>query len=340
MIGDPSGKTEMRRMMTIGEINGNGEKILAQLKRYAVLDGERGLFLNNADWLLNLNYINFLRDVGVHFKVNEMIRSEAYKQRLDRQEGLSFIEFNYQLLQAYDFLVLFQKHNCTLQMGGDDQWGNILAGNDLVRKVTGKSVHALTFPLLTTASGRKMGKTESGTIWLDSAKTSPYEFFQYWINTDDRDVIGFLKFFTFLPLEQINELAFLEGAELRKAKEILAIEVTALAHGDEAALVALQTSRAAFGETGEDVPSLPTTSITRSRFVTGITLADLFVETGLASTKSEANRLAKQGGAYVQGQTLSSGSTLIKEDSLKNGELLLSAGKKKRHRVIATEGER
>ena len=340
MIGDPSGKNEMRRMMTLEEINANGEKILAQLKRYAVLDGKHGAFVNNADWLLNLNYIEFLRDIGRHFKVNEMLRAEAYKQRLERQEGLSFIEFNYQILQAYDFLVLFQKFNCTLQMGGDDQWGNILAGNDLVRKITGKTVHALTFPLLTTATGRKMGKTESGTIWLDRDKTSPYEFYQYWINTDDRDVVSFLKFFTFLSMEEIRELKKYEGADLRKAKEVLAFEITKLAHTEEEATRARKASRAAFGESSESMESMPTSTIARSRFIAGITLIDLFVETGLASTKSEAQRLAEQGGAYVNGEKILSGKTRITEEMLKDGKLLLSAGKKNRRRVTATwEGE-
>ncbi|MBI4155782.1 MAG: tyrosine--tRNA ligase [Candidatus Zambryskibacteria bacterium] len=334
MIGDPSGKTEMRRIMTREEIDSNGEKILAQLKRYAVLDGKQGLFLNNADWLLNLNYIDFLRDIGRYFKINEMIRSESYKQRLDRQEGLSFIEFNYQVLQAYDFLVLFNNHNCTIQMGGDDQWGNILAGNDLIRKVTGKNVHALTFPLLTTAAGRKMGKTESGTIWLDPKKTSPYEFYQYWINTDDRDVVSFLKFFTFLPFEQIKELEKLKGADIRQAKEILAFETTKLAHGEEEAEKARKASRAAFGKTNEGIDSMPTSTIARERFIKGVTLTDLFIETGLAETRAEVQRLAEQGGAYVQGEKVLSAKTLITEEMFREGELLLSSGKKKRHRVV------
>jgi len=339
MIGDPSGKTEMRSMLTREEIVANGQGILAQLKRYAVLDGEQGMFLNNADWLLGLNYIDFLRDIGRYFKVNEMIRAEAYRQRLERQEGLSFIEFNYQLLQAYDFLVLFKEFKCTLQMGGDDQWGNILAGNDLIRKITGHVVHALTFPLLTTASGQKMGKTESGAIWLDAKRTSPYKFYQYWINTDDRDVVSFLKFFTFLPLTQITELENLQGSDIRKAKEILAFEVTKLAHGKGEAEKAKEASLAAFGQGSEGIESMPTTTILRSRFVSGITLADLFVETGLVSTKSEAQRLAEQGGAQVQGKRISSSRELITENMLEDNELLLSAGKKKRHRVVVIRKE-
>ncbi len=286
MIGDPSGKSEVRRTMTLEEIKSNGEKILVQLGRYVAFGEGQGLFLNNADWLLGLNYIDFLRTTGKHFKVNEMIRSEAYKQRLDRQEGLSFIEFNYQLLQAYDFLVLNEMYNCTLQMGGDDQWGNILAGNDLIKKVTGRNVHALTFPLLTTATGRKMGKTESGTIWLDADKTSSYEFFQYWINTDDRDVIKFLKFFTLLGMEDIAEFEKLQGADIRKAKEALAFEATKLAHGEKEAVKVMQASRAAFGTSADGIDAMPSTEISRERLVKGISLADLFCEAGLAESKS------------------------------------------------------
>lgn len=197
LIGDPSGKTEMRKFLSREEIEQNGRGILSQLKRYLKLEGDKGMFVNNADWLVDLNYIQFLRDIGRYFKVNEMIRAEAYRQRLEREEGLSFIEFNYQLLQAYDYLVLHDRHACHLQIGGDDQWGNILAGKDLIRRMRNADVHALTFPLITTARGQKMGKTEAGAIWLDASKTSPYEFYQYWINVDDRDVGRFLALFTF-----------------------------------------------------------------------------------------------------------------------------------------------
>ena len=240
MIGDPTDKTEMRPMLSQEQISANGKNILTQLQRYLNLDNgiadskdsptvsEVGRFLNNADWLLSVNYIEFLRDIGKHFRVNEMIKAEGYRQRLDRELGLSFLEFNYQLLQAYDYLCLFQKYGCRLQLGGDDQWGNILAGVDLVRRVEGERVHAVTFPLLTTASGAKMGKTAGGAVWLDAERTSPYEFYQYWINVDDRDVSRFLGYFTFLPMDEIRRLGNLEDAAIREAKEILAYEATCL----------------------------------------------------------------------------------------------------------------
>ena len=218
MVGDPSGKTQMRQLISRETIESNGIGILAQLKRYLNFNEGSGLFLNNADWLIPLNYIEFLRDIGRHFRVNEMIKVEAYRQRLDREEGLSFIEFNYQLLQAYDFLHLFQQYGCLLQMGGDDQWGNILAGADLIRRMKGDIVHALTFPLLTTASGEKMGKTAGGAIWLDADRTSPYAFYQYWINTDDKDVERFLAYFTFLPMDEVRRLGGLKDADLREAR--------------------------------------------------------------------------------------------------------------------------
>ena len=259
MIGDPTDKTEMRPMLSPEQIAANGKSILLQLQRYLDLgngiadvnnsqtSSEMGGFLNNADWLLSVNYIDFLRDIGKHFRVNEMIRAEGYRQRLERELGLSFLEFNYQLLQAYDYLCLFQKYECRLQLGGDDQWGNILAGVDLVRRVEGERVHAVTFPLLTTASGAKMGKTAGGAVWLDADRTSPYEFYQYWINADDRDVSRFLAYFTFLPMDEVRHLGNLKDEAVREAKEVLAYEVTQLAHGKTEADKAQAASRAAFG---------------------------------------------------------------------------------------------
>ncbi len=268
MIGDPSGRTKERDLLPIETIVANGEGILAQLQRYLNLDGKAGLFLNNADWLLPLNYIEFLRDIGKHFRVNEMIKAEAYRARLEREEGLSFIEFNYQLLQAYDFMHLAKTHDCTLQMGGDDQWGNILAGVDLTRRIVRKTAHGLTFPLLTTASGAKMGKTADGAIWLDANRTSPYDFYQYWINCDDRDVARFLAYFTFLPMDEVRRLGALEGADLRGAKEVLAFEATKLCHGESAAQEAQNAAKAAFGGAG-DLSSVPTTEIETTRLETG-----------------------------------------------------------------------
>ena len=265
MIGDPTDKTEMRPIISTEQIEKNGASILAQLQRYLDLDNTAGLFLNNAEWLLSLNYIEFLRDIGKHFRVNEMIRAEGYRQRLERELGLSFLEFNYQLLQSYDYLCLFQKYDCVLQLGGDDQWGNILAGVDLVRRIEGKRVHGLTFPLLTTAGGAKMGKTAGGAVWLDPNRTSPYEFYQYWINTDDRDVERFLAYFTFLPMDEVRRLGSLEHDAIREAKAVLAYEATKLAHGKVEADKAQETSRAAFGGGGLDLDAMPTTAISTER---------------------------------------------------------------------------
>ncbi len=290
MIGDPSGKTEMRKILTREEINTNGKKLLEQLKRYLDFSDGKALFVNNADWLIDLNYIEFLRDIGKYFRVNEMIKMEAYKLRLAREEGLSFLEFNYQLLQAYDYLQLFEKYNCRLQMGGDDQWGNILAGVDLIRKMKGENVYALTFPLLTTASGGKMGKTENGAIWLDSTKTSPYEYYQYWINCDDKDAAKFLRIFTFLPLTEIEELCKEDGEKIRTAKEILAYEATRITHSQDEADKARETSKKLFAS--EDITvleNIPSTEISTDEAKT-ISIIGLFVKSGLCRSKREARK--------------------------------------------------
>jgi len=333
MVGDPSGKTEMRRLLAPAEIARNGQAILGQLQRYLDLGEGHGLFVNNADWLLALSYIDFLRDIGTHFRVNEMIKAEAYRLRLEREEGLSFIEFNYQLLQAYDFLLLFQRHRCLLQIGGDDQWSNILAGIDLVRKLERTTAYGLTFPLLTTARGEKMGKTAGGAVWLDAARTSPYEFYQYWINVDDRDVQRFLAFFTFLPMDQVRQLGQKEGAALNEAKETLAFEATRLCHGATAAEEACQTSRAAFGPQGGDVSAMPTSTIDRVELVPGLAVVDLLHRTGLAESRNAARRLIEQGGAYINGKSVKDVSAVVTVTDLENVALLLRAGKKKFHRV-------
>lgn len=337
MIGDPSGKTEMRRMMTVEEIASNGEEILGQLKRYLDFGDGKAIFANNAEWLFDLNYIKFLRDIGRYFKVNEMLRAESYKQRLERQEGLSFIEFNYQLLQAYDFNVLFERYNCTLQLGGDDQWGNILAGTNLVKQIHGQEVHGLTFPLLTTATGRKMGKTEVGTIWLDERKTSVFDFYQYWINTDDRDVERFLKYFTTLSLECIADLCRAEDIRLAKAE--LAFEVTKLAHGAENALLAREAAKSLFGGSAGGLDAMPTTNITESRLRSGITVADLFCLSGLTPTKSAANRLIEQGGASVNGRKVDVATDVVGEESLTPTGIILRKGKKTFHRITIEKGK-
>ena len=349
MIGDPTDKTEMRPMLSQEQIQANGESILAQLQRYLDLENtsvrtentqtalKTGRFLNNADWLLSINYIGFLRDIGKHFRVNEMIRAEGYRQRLERELGLSFLEFNYQLLQAYDYLCLFQEYGCQLQLGGDDQWGNILAGVDLVRRVESERVHGVTFPLLTTASGAKMGKTAGGAVWLDAERTSPYEFYQYWINTDDRDVARFLAYFTFLPMEEIRRLGSLEDKAIREAKEVLAYQTTQLAHGKAEADKAQAAARAAFGGGNLDAVAIPTSPIASDRLDTGIPIMELFHEVGLANSRSEARRLIQQGGAYINEKQYRAIDTVVDTELLEGDALLLRAGKKRYHRIVLKE---
>ena len=341
MIGDPSDKTEMRQLLPREQIAANGASILEQLQRYVKLDAPMpdtdntdGLFLDNAEWLLPLNYIDFLRDIGRHFRVNEMLRAEAYRQRLEREEGLSFLEFNYQLLQAYDFLCLYQRYGCVLQIGGDDQWSNILAGVDLVRRLEGERVYALTFPLLTTASGAKMGKTAGGAVWLDASKTSPYEFYQYWINTDDRDVERFLAYFTFLPMDEVRWLGGLEHEAIREAKAVLAYEATKLAHGKAEADKAQTASRAAFGGGGQELAAMPTTTLPTGRIHAGIPIMELFHEVGLARSRSEARRLIQQGGAYINEKQYRAIDTVADATLLEDNALRLRAGKKRYHRVV------
>jgi tyrosyl-tRNA synthetase len=333
MVGDPSGKTEMRPLIDEETIRAQGEAIRQQLDRYLQFDGQGSLALNNADWLLPLSYIQFLRDIGRHFSVNRMLAAEAYKVRLEK--GLSFLEFNYQLLQAYDYLVLFRRYGCTLQMGGDDQWGNILAGVDLIRRVEGAAAEAMTFPLLETASGAKMGKTAQGAVWLDGSLFSPYDYFQYWVNADDRDVGRFLRLFTLLPLGEIRRLEALGGRELNEAKRVLATETTKLAHGEEAARSARAAASAAFGGSGDkDVASIPTTRISRRRLEAGIPPAELFAEVGLTPSRGEAKRLIKQGGLYLNDERVDSLDRLVTLKDVAGEGLLLKAGKKKIHRLV------
>jgi tyrosyl-tRNA synthetase len=331
MVGDPSGKTEMRKMLTEEEIGDYGEKIKKQIGRFINLDGENGMMINNAEWLVPLKYIPFLRDIGRHFSVNRMLSHESTKIRLEK--GLSFLEFNYQLLQAYDFLVLFQKHACVLQMGGDDQWGNIVAGMDLIRRKEGKPAYGLTFPLLETATGEKMGKTARGAVWLDGEQTSPYEFFQYFRNTDDRDVERFLAFFTFLPMDEVRRLGKLKDAELNRAKEVLAHEATRIVHGENAADSAQKGARSAFSGAGKGAEDIPTTQIPASRLKEGILIVDLLAEVGLCKSKSEARRLVQQGGARLDDRKVDGIGARITDEDLQEGTVLLRAGKKKVHRV-------
>ncbi len=334
MVGDPSGKTEMRQLLTKEEIERNLQGVTAQFARYLDLGENGARVVNNADWLLGLGYIDFLRDIGRYFKVNEMIRAEAYRMRLEREEGLSFIEFNYQLLQAYDFLVLYRREGCLLQTGGDDQWSNILAGADLIRRVEAKTAFGLTYPLLTTARGEKMGKTAAGAVWLSAERTSPYEYYQYWINCDDRDVRRFLALFTFLPMEEVNRLGALEGADIRQAKEVLAFEATKLTHGVEEAEKARTAARAAFGQQGTDLSAVPSSTLSAERLAEKISVVDLFCEAGLTPGRNAARRLITQGGAYVNGRQVTDVEESVGPEAVEDGAIMLRYGKKKYHRLL------
>jgi tyrosyl-tRNA synthetase len=351
LVGDPSGKTEMRMMLSLDKVEENATGIKKQLSRFIDFGQGEALLLNNAQWLLPLQYIPFLRDIGRHFSVNRMIKAESYKLRLDSEEGLSFIEFNYQVLQAYDFLELSRSHDCRLQMGGRDQWGNIVAGVELIRRVDQKAAFGITFPLITTSSGEKMGKTAKGAVWLDPARTTPYEYYQYWINSDDRDVRRFLALFTFLPLDEIQAVERLEGSALIAAKMILSFEATALAHGREEALAALQAAQHLFGgrEIPEDVlPSshiprrvaeseseaVPSSIILLDRLKAGIPAFRLFYELGLSASGAAARRLIGQGGGYVNGRRIESPERLINAlDLTAEGFIVLRCGKKRYHRL-------
>jgi tyrosyl-tRNA synthetase len=333
MIGDPSGKTELRQLMTPEQIEANASGLKKQLSHFIDFSSDRALMLNNAEWLMPLNFIEFLRDIGRHFSVNKMLAAESYRMRLET--GLNFIEFNYMLLQAYDFLHLFREEGCTLQMGGNDQWGNILAGSDLIRRVEGGDAEALTFPLLTTAAGAKMGKTEKGAIWLDPQRTSPYDYYQYWINTDDRDVGKFLALFTFLPMEEVTRLSSLEGAEIRYAKEVLARECTAILHGQKAAAEAMEASRALFSEGGAAAgDAVPTFEFELARLREGVPVFVIFTEAGLVKSRGEARRLVQQGGAYVNGRRVEQFDEDVTAGDIEDGFVLLRAGKKKYMRLL------
>jgi tyrosyl-tRNA synthetase len=339
LVGDPSGKTATRPIVAEAEIRANLERILPQFARYLDFEGGRwgsnpaALLLNNADWLLELRYIPFLRDIGRHFSVNEMLAAETYRNRLE-STGLNFVEFNYRLVQAYDFLHLFRSEGCTLQMGGSDQWGNIVAGVELIRKAEGGQAFALVCPLLTVASGEKMGKSEGNSVWLDPELTSPFDFYQYWINVDDFDVARLLRLYTFLPTRRIDELTAGEGAELREAKRVLAEEVTALTHGPEAMEQAAAASRALFsGAPDADDPNIPTTEIPAAE-IAGLSLADLFIRAGLVSSRGEARRKAAEGALSLDGERLSDVDALFTPVGT---DALLRFGRKRfrRIRVVA-----
>lgn len=348
LVGDPSGKTEMRQLLTLEQIVQNVMALQRQLSCFLDFSDNAALLLNNADWLVDLRYIDFLREIGQHFSVNRMLTAESYKIRLE--SGLSFIEFNYMLLQAYDFLYLAQQHDCLLQMGGNDQWGNIVAGTDLIRRKMGKTAFGLTFPLMTTASGAKMGKTAAGAVWLSASKTSPYDFFQYWVNTDDEDVGRFLALYTFLPLSEIEAVEGLEGQELNACKSVLAYEITAQTHGMEQALAAyhgasrlfgarqippdlLRSSGIPRGGEDDDTAAIPTLVLKAERLPNGISVIDLLVESGLCGSKSAARRLVVQGGAYLDQVRVADVEQRLGVDQVADGGVLLKAGKKKICRV-------
>jgi len=330
MVGDPSGKTDMRKMLTREQIDQNAQSFKKQFSRFIDFGPDKALMINNADWLLDLNYVEFLREIGRHFSINRMLTAECYKSRLE--QGLTFLEFNYMIMQSYDFLELYRRHNCKLQMGGSDQWSNILGGVELIRRVEGGSAYGLTFKLLTTSEGKKMGKTESGAIWLDAAKTAPYDFYQYWRNVDDSDVEKCLALLTFLPMEEVRRLGSLEGAEINKAKEILAYEVTKLVHGQEEADNAQKAARALFGA-GQEEGSIPSTEIAADRFDEGIDILTLLQEAGLIPSKSEGRRLIQQGGITLGESKVEDFNLVVKKDNFTDGKLMIRKGKKVYHLI-------
>lgn len=331
-IGDPSGKTEMRKMLTVDQVRANAESLKCQIARFIRFDEDEALLLDNAEWLAPLNYIDFLREIGRHFSVNKMLTFESYRKRMET--GLSFIEFNYQLLQSYDFLILRRRYGCTLQIGGDDQWGNIVAGMDLIRRLDAVEVCGLTFPLVTRSDGKKMGKTEKGAIFLDAGMTSVYDFFQYWRNVADADVGKFLKLYTFLPTEECEALGARTDAGINEAKEILAYELTKIIHGEEEADKARAAARAVFGGDGGSREGMPSSEIPAAELEIGINVLDLFARTSLCASKGEARRLIAGGGASVGDIRVTDEKMIITADMAVDGEIILKAGKKRFFRLI------
>jgi tyrosyl-tRNA synthetase len=353
LVGDPSGKTEMRQILTIDDVNHNAEALKAQLSRFIDFNDDKALLVNNAEWLTRIEYIAFLRDYGRHFSVNRMIKAESYRMRLESEEGLSFIEFNYMLLQAYDFLELFRRYQCRIQMGGSDQWGNIVAGIDLVRKADQGAAYGITFPLITSSTGAKMGKTAAGAVWLDAERTSPYDFYQYWINTDDKDVGRFLALYTFLPMAEIEPVARMSGADLNLAKTVLAFETTQIVHGSAAALDAYKAATSVFGARhipksllpGSSVPrgeaaggddGVPSSQISQAELASGLPLFKLIHSVGLANSGGAARRLISQGGAYLNGNRIEATDYTVTADDVNEGMIMLRSGKKKYHKLLVT----
>ena len=331
MVGDPSGRTDMRQMMTPEIIKHNCDCFKEQMSRFIDFSDDKALMVNNADWLMDLNYIEVLREVGPHFSVNRMLTAECYKQRMEK--GLSFLEFNYMIMQSYDFYILFQKYGCNMQFGGDDQWSNMLGGTELIRRKLGKDAYAMTINLLLNSEGKKMGKTQSGAVWLDAKKTSPYEFYQYWRNVSDADVLKCIKMLTFLPLEEIEAMESWEGSQLNRAKEILAFELTNLIHGEEEAKKAEESAKALFS--GGNAADMPTAVITEADLRDGsIDILGLLVSSSLASSRAEARRNVEQGGVTVNGEKVDDIRKSYTPDEIKAGDFILKRGKKKFCKVI------
>lgn len=331
MVGDPSGRTDMRQMMTVETIQHNVDCFRKQLGTVVDFSDGKALMVNNADWLMDLQYIPFLRDIGVHFSVNKMLSAECFKSRMEK--GLSFIEFNYMLMQSYDFLKLYEEYGCKLELGGDDQWSNILGGVDLVRRVHGQQVYGLTFTLLTNSEGKKMGKTQSGALWLDPNKTSPYEFYQYWRNVDDADVIKCLKLLTFLPLEEIDAMAAWKDQKINDAKTILAYELTKLVHGEEEANKAKEAASAVFGG-GVSSENMPSTEISAADLSDGMGILDLMLLCGLIPSKGEGRRLVQQGGVSIDGKKQDDIAHMVTAADFQDGQIIIKKGKKVFHRVV------
>ncbi len=333
MVGDPSGRTDMRKMMTTETINHNIECFKKQMSRFIEFGEGKAMMVNNADWLTNLNYIEFLREVGPHFSVNNMLRAECYKQRMEK--GLSFLEFNYMIMQSYDFLELYRRYGCNMQFGGDDQWSNMLGGTELIRRKLGKDAHAMTITLLLNSEGKKMGKTQSGAVWLDPEKTSPYEFYQYWRNVADADVLKCIRMLTFLPLEEIDAMDKWEGSQLNRAKEILAYELTKLVHGEDEAKKADEAAKALFAGGGRS-ENVPTTVYPKADLDAGKDILSLLVETKLSASRSEARRLVQQGGVTVNDVKVAALDRIFTTADLDaDGVLLIKKGKKGYHQIKA-----
>lgn len=325
MVGDPTGKTDMRPMITQDIISHNADNFKKQMSKFIDFSDGKALMVNNADWLLDLNYVEFLREIGVHFSVNRMLTAECFKTRMEK--GLTFLEFNYMLMQGYDFYKLNKEYDCLMEFGGDDQWANILGGIELIRRKEGKQAYGMTFTLLTTSEGKKMGKTEKGALWLDPERVSPYEFYQYWRNVDDKDVIRLLKLVTFIPLEQIAEYEKLEGQELNKVKCLLAYEVTKMVHGEDAAKKANDAAMAIFSG-GSDTTNMPSAEVSSSDIQSGVNVLDLLLTLKLVPSKSEARRLVQQNGLAINGDKVTAVDAIINSDFFKDGKMIIKKGKK------------